>query len=34
MLKNLKHPNLVKLKDVVRDPFTKTASFILEQAQY
>ena len=34
MLKNLKHPNWVKFKDAVRDPFTKTASFILEQVQY
>ena len=30
MLKTLKHPNIVKFKDAVRDPLTKTASFILE----
>lgn len=30
MLTTLKHPNIVKIKDAVRDPLTKTASFILE----
>jgi casein kinase II subunit alpha len=30
MLKTLKHPNILKFKDAVRDPLTKTASFILE----
>lgn len=32
MLSNLVHPNLVKMVDAVRDPLTKTASFILEFA--
>lgn len=30
MLTTLNHPNIIKIKDAVRDPLTKTASFIME----
>lgn len=30
MLTSLTHPNIVKVKDAVKDPFTKTSSFIME----
>ena len=30
MLTNINHPNIVKILDTVRDPYTKTASFVME----